>query len=170
MCNFTEMKPFIAPKPSPSDSYCLILGQISVQSGPNWRMLFCSQHELEQSILAPGRSSRCSDHTSSALLPYTPALLSSSPFALCHPQHCPRSCTKEKETNPKRRIPQRCMTATKTEQLTVLFPLEHQPEPLLLSLGSCYAVVLSICYSTPLLLEGSTEVGKMLRSIIISSF
>lgn len=147
------MKPVIAPKPSLSDSYCLTLGRISVRSGPNWSILFCSQHEPEQSILAPGRSSRCSGHTSSALLLYTSAPLSSSPFALCRPQHRPRSCTKEKETNLKGRIPQRCVTRS-----LFYFPLALNLNLHFCLLG-CYAVVLSIGYSTPLLLENS----KMLR-------
>lgn len=157
-----ELKPVIEPKPSPSDSYCLILGQIS-GSRPIWSMLFCSQHELEHSIPAPGPTSRCSDHTSSALLPYTSALPSSAPVALCHPQHCPHSCTKEKETNPRTRIRQHCIISS-------VFCFPSSIKPPLLSLGSCYVIVLCICYSpypTPLLLERSIEVGRMVRFIII---
>lgn len=45
MCNFTKMEKFVELKPSRSNSYCLILGQISV-SRPMWRMLVWSQHEL----------------------------------------------------------------------------------------------------------------------------
>lgn len=90
-----------------ADSYCLILGQIS-GSKPIWSTLFCSQHELEHSIPAPGRLSRCSDHTSSAQFLYTSALPSSAPVVLCHPQRCPHSCTKEKETNLRRQVPQHC--------------------------------------------------------------
>lgn len=98
MCNFTKMEKIVEPKQSRSNSYCLILGEISA-SGPIWRMLVWSEHELQHSIHAPRPTSRCSDHTSSALLLHTPAPPSNAPVALCCPLHCPRNCIKEKGTH-----------------------------------------------------------------------
>lgn len=98
MCDFRKMEIIVEPKPSPSYSYCLILGQISA-SRPIWRMFVCSQHELYHNIHAPGPTSRCSDHTSTALFVHTSAPPSSAPVALCCPPHCPRNCRKEEGTD-----------------------------------------------------------------------
>lgn len=89
------MEKIVEPKTSCSNSYCLILGKISA-STPIRRMLVLCQHELWHSIRAPGPTSHCSVHTSSALLLHIPAPPSSASVARCCPHHCPRNWKKEK--------------------------------------------------------------------------
>lgn len=111
-------------KRSPSDSYCLISGQISV-SRPIWRMPVCSQPELERSIPASGPTSRCSGHTSSASLPYTSAPPSSAP--LFRPQDYPHSCTREKDTDLRRTWHQITVLSPTSSALVAFFFVRTHP-------------------------------------------